>query len=68
MGKHANRNNGNEGPKTPSSPGWMTTYGDMMTLLLTFFVLLISYSTIKEEEFKKAIESFAIPICSRSLN
>ncbi len=27
-----------EGP--PGSPAWMTTFGDMMTLLLVFFVLL----------------------------
>jgi chemotaxis protein MotB len=36
----------------------MTTYGDIMTLLLTFFVLLISYSTIQEEEFRRSLESF----------
>lgn len=52
--------NGKKGDEMapPTSPGWMTTYGDMMTLLLTFFVLLISYSTIQEEDFKKAIGSF----------
>ncbi len=38
-------------------PGWMVTYGDMMTLLLVFFVLLLSFSTIHEEEFQKAISS-----------
>jgi chemotaxis protein MotB len=36
----------------------MTTYGDIMTLLLTFFVLLISYSTIQEEDFKRSVASF----------
>jgi chemotaxis protein MotB len=36
----------------------MITYGDIMTLLLTFFVLLISYSTIQEEEFKRSLASF----------
>jgi len=45
-------------PELPTSPGWMLTYGDIMTLLLTFFVLLISYSTIQEEAFKKSLESF----------
>ncbi len=44
--------------KTPTAPGWMVTYGDIMTLLLTFFVLLISYSTIHEEAFKRAAASF----------
>jgi len=39
------------------APAWMVTYGDMMSLLLTFFVLLLSFSTIHEEEFKKAMAS-----------
>ena len=39
------------------APGWMVTYGDMMSLLLTFFVLLISFSTVHEEDFEKAIAS-----------
>ncbi|MCK5557820.1 MAG: flagellar motor protein MotB, partial [Candidatus Hydrogenedentes bacterium] len=42
----------------PRVPGWVVTYGDMMSLLLTFFVLLISFSTIKKEEFEKAMASF----------
>ncbi len=39
------------------SPAWMTTFGDMMTLLLTFFVLLVSMSVIREEEFEAAKKS-----------
>jgi len=41
----------------PSSPGWMTTYGDMVTLLLTFFVLLISFSSIDTIKFGSAMYS-----------
>lgn len=41
------------------APAWMVTYGDLMSLLLTFFVLLLSFSTITEEKaFKEAIASF----------
>ncbi|MGM0409712.1 MAG: flagellar motor protein MotB [Bacillota bacterium] len=36
---------------------WMTTFSDMMTLLLTFFVLLYSMSTIDAEKFEAAISS-----------
>ncbi len=39
------------------APEWMTTYGDMMTLLLCFFVLIVSFSEIKkEEQFTAVIE------------
>lgn len=40
------------------APAWMVTYGDLMSLLLTFFVLLLSFSTIQEEDFNKAMMSF----------
>lgn len=32
------------------APLWMVTYGDMVTLLLTFFVMLLSMSEVKKEE------------------
>ncbi len=44
--------------KGPSAPGWMITYGDMMTLLLVFFVFIVAYSTVEIEKFRAAIGSF----------
>ncbi len=38
-------------------PAYMLTYGDMMTLLLCFFVLLISISTMEVEKLKQAAAS-----------
>ncbi len=35
----------------------MVTYGDMMTLLLTFFVLIVSFSTVEQVKFRAAISS-----------
>lgn len=35
----------------PGAPAWMTTYGDMVTLLLTFFVLLYSFSVIDKQKY-----------------
>ena len=43
--------------ETPSSPAWMTTYGDMVTLLLCFFVLLLSYSSVDTKQFSVAMYS-----------
>ncbi|MDH3223857.1 MAG: hypothetical protein OEO23_09080, partial [Gemmatimonadota bacterium] len=41
------------------APAWMMTFGDMMSLLLTFFILLFSMSSIEVEKFKAATESLA---------
>ncbi|MBN2583256.1 MAG: flagellar motor protein MotB [Planctomycetes bacterium] len=39
-------------------PDYMMTYGDMMSLLLCFFVIIVSLSQIKEEEkFRAVMES-----------
>ena len=40
------------------SASWMLTYGDMMTLLLTFFVLLFAFSSIDEGRFSAIISAF----------
>ncbi len=37
---------------------WMDTYGDMVTLLLCFFVLLYSMCTISQEKWKAIVASF----------
>lgn len=41
------------------APSWMNTYGDMVTLLLTFFVLLYSFSSIDAEKWQKLVVSFS---------
>ena len=39
-------------------PEWVVTYGDMMSLLLTFFIMLVSLSELKaEEKFRLMLES-----------
>lgn len=39
------------------SPAWMTTFSDLMNLLLCFFVLLFSMSTVDAEKFTLVIAS-----------
>lgn len=41
-----------------NSQNWMTTYGDMVTLLLCFFVLLFAFSEIDAQKFEAVIKSF----------
>ena len=50
------------------SYNWMDTYGDLVTLLLTFFVLLFSFSTIDSQKWETLVgalsgsNTIAIPI------
>jgi chemotaxis protein MotB len=41
----------------PTSPAWLTTYADMMSLLMCFFILIMSFSTIELDKFKMAMGS-----------
>lgn len=38
---------------------WMDTYGDMVTLLLTFFVMLYSMSSVSEDKWAKLVKAFS---------
>jgi chemotaxis protein MotB len=40
------------------APEWMLTYGDMVTLLLCFFVLLFTMSEIKKDKLSKTMRAF----------
>ena len=41
------------------SPAWMNTFADLMNLLLCFFVLLFSMSTVDAEKFEKVAASLS---------
>ncbi len=40
-----------------AAPAYMVTYGDMITLILCFFVLLSTFSTVQPTKFSKAMGS-----------
>ena len=48
-------------PEDPpqGSPAWMATFSDLMNLLLCFFVLLFSMSTVDAQKFELVAASFA---------
>ena len=50
------KKNQEEAPK--GSPAWMATFSDLMNLLLCFFVLLFSMSTVDEVKQEKVVASF----------
>ena len=44
-------------PKGSDIPEWVVTYGDLMSLLLCFFILLVAFSEPKKpEEFQKVLQ------------
>lgn len=48
-----------EPDEQPGAPEWMVTFSDCMTLLLTFFVLLLTFSSFDEHIFQKLTTTFA---------
>lgn len=52
--------------KDGGSPKWMTTFSDLMSLLLCFFVLLFSMSTVSEEHFRQIAESMRLALAGSS--
>lgn len=44
-------------PCKPGLPGWMATFSDLVTLLLTFFVLLLSFAKSETAKYEAALGS-----------
>lgn len=44
-----------------NTEGWKDTYGDMVTLLLCFFVLLYSMSSVNSEKWEAFVKAFTNP-------
>ena len=54
--------------KNEEIPEWMVTFADMMTLLLTFFVLILSFSTTDVERYKSIAEAMQNSFGLQELN
>ncbi|MBW2087150.1 MAG: hypothetical protein JRI54_14165, partial [Deltaproteobacteria bacterium] len=53
------RKKSSEDPSAKVNPlGWMVTFSDLITLLLTFFVLLITMSSMDVKTVRQAFEAF----------
>ncbi|MGE5495298.1 MAG: flagellar motor protein MotB [Burkholderiales bacterium] len=48
-----------EEPQEEGAPAWMNTYGDMVTLVLTFFVLLFSFSSVDAKKWSDVATSLS---------
>jgi len=45
---------------------WMVTYSDMMSLLLTFFVMLFAMSSLDKEKFKALTEAISVQLLKKA--
>jgi len=45
--------------ESSGAPEWMTTYSDMVTLLLTFFIMLFAMSTVDKARFTDVARSLS---------
>jgi len=55
----AGRPKQDQNDESPGAPEWMLTYSDCMTLLLTFFVMLITYSSFDDKVYRRMKSAFA---------
>ena len=46
-----------EEEKAPGAPLWMATFADLMSLLMCFFVLILSFSELDVIKYKQIAES-----------
>lgn len=53
----ANRKSLPEDDPPEGAPEWMTTYSDLVTLLLTFFILLFSMASVDSKKFEQVAQS-----------
>ena len=51
----------------PATPDWVLTYGDLMSLLLTFFVMMVSMSDLKRnDKFQSVADAMELQFGQRS--
>ncbi len=51
---------GEEEEQKPGSPAWMATFADLMSLLVVFFVLLLSFSEMDVQKYKQIAGSMKV--------
>ncbi|WP_309044139.1 flagellar motor protein MotB [Marinobacter sediminicola] len=59
--------NGRKPKQTNQTPAWIVTFADLATLLLTFFILLLSFAEMDIEKYKAMANSMSVAFGSANV-
>jgi chemotaxis protein MotB len=54
-------------PPRSVAPGWMITFADLLSLLLTFFVLVFATSTIEQKDWQRVVQPITTYLTGRTI-
>jgi chemotaxis protein MotB len=56
-------------PEIPRSmaPGWMITFADLLSLLLTFFVLVFATTSVEQKDWQRVVQPISAYLTGRTL-
>ncbi|MGB8840107.1 MAG: flagellar motor protein MotB [Aliidongia sp.] len=49
------------------APGWMITFADLLSLLLTFFVLVFATTTVEQQDWQRVVEPISAYLTGRTM-
>jgi chemotaxis protein MotB len=55
-----------ESPRSVA-PGWMITFADLLSLLLTFFVLVFATTTVEQKDWQRVVEPISAYLTGRTM-
>jgi len=54
-------------PPRSMAPGWMITFADLLSLLLTFFVLVFATSSIEQKDWQRVVQPISAYLTGRTI-
>jgi chemotaxis protein MotB len=54
-------------PPRSMAPGWMITFADLLSLLLTFFVLVFATSSIEQKDWQRVVQPISTYLTGRTI-
>jgi chemotaxis protein MotB len=51
----------------PVAPGWMITFADLLSLLLTFFVLVFATTTVAQRDWQRVVQPISTYLSGRTV-